>query len=327
MPENKIVAFDPLRAELAKAKTANDERVIDIYTDKGEKEARSLCQKFRNAKTRCKEIHKATKEKALRECQQIDAESNACLLTLNGMIDVWMVPIKEKAAAEQAKLDAIEAKKKQDLADIEAIRLADLKAREEAAEIKEAAFAEKQAEHDAEVKAYNDKIALQKQADELAAKTISDLKEAAAKAEQDAIDAQQAAEDAAVEAAKMAEENERLETERVEREKNIKLQAEKDARIEAERKAEQHKQDVIAAAKKALADAAAATKVIEDKRIADEKEADEKEAKRVADLDRREEVEKGIWRGIQNITGNDKLTTMIADAIIAGKIPHVTITY
>jgi hypothetical protein len=335
---SKLVAFDPIRLELAKVKKANAERVFDYETPAGEKDARSWVHKLRGTKSKINEIHKTTKQKALAACQLVDSERNECIATIEEMIDVHMKPINVIAdrikAEEQAKVDAIQAAKEK----AEAVRLADIKAQEEENERKAKELAKMQADIEAEQKAKQEAIdeAIRKQ--ELAEKAIAEAAEKIEQAEKEAAEIVSAAravakkaeqeKATAVQFAKeTAEASKQQEAERVQREANIKLQAEKDAREKAEKKEAEHKQDLIDAAAKAEVEERAKAEAEKEEAKRVEREAAEKEAKRVADEKHREKVENVIEKAINDIIGDDLIARNLVIAIVNGEIPHVTINY
>lgn len=122
--------------------------------------------------------------------------------------------------------------------------------------------------------------------------------------------------------------------ERVEREKRIAEEAAETANRKAEEaiaKAEQEKKDAIERAEREKKEAVDAEK----QKAVDAQEAAEAESERIAQIEadriankkHRNKIYDQIHEGIYVITKDVAITKKIADAIVAGKIPNVTINY
>ena len=249
--ENKLVQFDPIKAQIAEYKQANENLVFDYEDKQGNKDARSHVAKLRKVKTALKAIHKEVKAGALAECQAIDKENRDLHAEVEEMIDVHAVPIKriEEAEANELRLKA-EAMAAEQAAEQERQRK-ELEEREAALAVKEA---EMQAKEDA-IKLAADKARFET---EQAEREKEIAEEAKVKAEQEAANKIKAAEDAAA---------------------NAKAQAEADAkaREEARTRAEREKEDKRIAAEAIAADA-------ERRRVEDVKHRDQVEAEIKQDI-------------------------------------------
>ena len=197
--DQDLVAFSPLRAEIAKYKKVNANLVFDISTVKGEKDARSHIAKLRKVKTQIAAIHKDAKAGFLAGGRKCDTEKNTLTADVDEMIDVQWKPIKdkedaankiafEKAEAHRIEREADEAERIRKITEAEEeiaqqqrdLEIAQEKVQKEAERLEyesKAQEREKQATIDAEAKAESDKAEALKQAE-------AD-KEAAVQAEKD----------------------------------------------------------------------------------------------------------------------------------------------
>jgi len=304
-----LAAFDEIRAGIALYKKENASLVFDYEDPNGEKEARSHIYKLRLAKGKVVAIHKETKAEALAVCRAIDDEKNTLIADVEEMIDVHMTPIKAiedrrqeeiraKAEAERLEKERIEQERQDAIAKQEAEvaqRLADLKAKEEAAERAERERLAKICEEERRLVREREILEADKRAEVEAKRREAEAKKQAE------IDKQ--------EALKRADQEKQEALDRAEREKQEAIEAEREkARKEAEAKA------------KAEAERIAAEKA-EQERLA------EIERKRQANERHRKKIEKETWDGLFVILKDDILTDTVAHYIKIGEIPNVTINY
>ncbi len=148
-----IVAFDEVKAEMAKYKAKNESLVFDYEDAKENAAARSHIFGMRKMKTAITAVHKTTKAEALAACQAIDTEKRTLITAVDDMIEYHAKPIRkidERVRAEaEAKIKAVEDAKREaeekrqaELAAKEA-ELAEREAKVKAAEEAQKAEAEK----------------------------------------------------------------------------------------------------------------------------------------------------------------------------------------
>ncbi len=185
-PDQDLVAFDPIMAEIAKYKKVNADLVFNITTEKGEKEARSHVYSLRKVKTQLESIRKDAKAEFLAGGRKVDAKGKVLHAEMDEMIDLHWKPIRakevaankiafEKAEAHRIEREADEAERIRKITEAEEkiaqqqrdLELAKEKVRKQAEQLEYEANAqerEKQATVDAEAKAESDRIAIVAQA-------------------------------------------------------------------------------------------------------------------------------------------------------------------
>ena len=158
MPETKIVVFDTVKDQIAKARSYVEESKFDYEDPKQNKEARSLIARVRKLKAPLNLAHKEAKAEALSVCKALDTMKRECLAEIDELIDVHDKPVQavadRKATEEQKRLDdiRIEAERvaKAESDRLEAQRLKQV-AKEE--ELKKREDKVKQAEREKKIKA------------------------------------------------------------------------------------------------------------------------------------------------------------------------------
>lgn len=288
---NEITVFEKFEADLVKFEAVDKETKFDVTTSEGYAECKAYHVKLRKVYNGTDKIRKKTNEDAQQAIKDTNTEAKLILTRIDAMAN----PRKSMMDAEDAKVQ----KKIDDL--VEANRLiAEQEEADRVAEIErqQKELADAQAKLAADQKAIQDEkdaIEREKQAE---ADKLAAVEEAKRQAEQDAKDA----------------------AAQVERDKQAALA-----------KAEQDKLDAIEAEKEKARKA-------EMKRIADGL-AIKHEKERIAGLEKalkeneehREEIESDIMHDINMVITPveefDSLAKTILDAIITGKISHLTINY
>lgn len=320
----------------------------DLSTEKGRKEIASLAYKVSRSKTALDDAGKAMTEEIKKQAGQIDAARKKIRDQLDALRDEVRKPLTDWEAAEalrkQSALDAIEAVRSHGLpeeyssADVAeaAARVKAIEAKPEYAEylpqIEAArdntlaslrvmyAAAKKQEDQAAELERLRADAEARAEADRIKAE-----QEAAAQAEADRVkrEAEEAEARAKEEAARAARiEAEKAEAARVAAEQEKAAAAEREAELarQAREAEERHAREMADA--KAREEAAAQA---ERDRIAAERKAEEDaRAKREADAAHRSKIAADIAEALRAMSGR-ATPEAIADALIAGKIPHVKV--
>lgn len=294
----ELSVFDPIDIKLKEAKAKNALLVFDYEDKQGNKDARSWIAFLRKLKAPVNETHKVGKAEAKKYCDAWDGAKNKRIKTIEEMIEYHYKHIRKIEEAETIRL-AEEALKKKEA--------------EEAAEAEQLAKIEKQkrelAEREAKVQAAEEKVAREKREyriEQVAKKDADEnarqkAEEAHVKAERERINAENARKQAAVHA------------------ENAKAVAVQKAKDEA---AVEKTQFVQRLAQEARA---------EEARLEEEEAA---EQMRIADKEHRSKIHRAIYkRFVFELAHNREQVPsvdepkFITQALIDGKIPHVTINY
>lgn len=309
--KNEIVAYDPIRGELAALKERNDSLVFDYASPAGNKEARSHVYKLRRSKTAVEEVRKKEKASSLEYGRKVDAEANMIERQINEMIDVHQKP-----------LDEIERKEVQRVTELEK-RIANI-----------ARFKECKGHSSAEIQA-----ALSELGGMAIDNSFQEYEVMALMTMEEALQAQKSEFPIAVKREADAAELEVLrkknaEREQKDRDERLQQEAAEKARAEVEAKA---KEEVAAAEKKAADSKAAeeralreAAEAVEKEQLRVKREADEKariDAAREADKKHQSTIHKAIFAAFEEVGINDALSARIIAAIRDQKIPHIKIIY
>jgi hypothetical protein len=321
----------------------------DLSTEKGRKEIASLAYKVSRSKTALDDAGKKLTEDIKRQAGQIDAARKKIRDQLDALRDEVRKPLTDWEAAEELRVQSARAT-------IDEVRFHGLPDEYSSADVAEAAARVKSVEAKPEYAEYlpqieaareNTLAALRvmysaaKKREEQEAELARLRAEAEARAEADRIKAEQEAAaqaeaDRAKREAEEAEESARQEAERAarieaEKAEAARLAAEQEKAAAAEREAALARQAEEAAERhrKELAEAKAreeAAAQAERDRIAAERKAEEDaRAKREADAAHRAKIAKNIANALRAMAG-DASPEKIAEALIAGKIPHVTVS-
>ena len=125
---NELAVFDEVAATIAEYKVENDKLVFDYADKEGAKQAKSHMSKLRKVKGKISEVHKEAKAEALAFGRRLDAKKNEYIGEVDKMIKVH----KEPLDIIEAKVIAESVKRQQEMADVEAKRIAEIEARERA---------------------------------------------------------------------------------------------------------------------------------------------------------------------------------------------------
>ena len=96
----QITEYNEFRNQVVDMVKINAATVFDYDSDKGEKEARSYVYKLRQSKAAIDKKRKELGEDLVSRKKLIDGEAKLLIETVEGMIDVHMKPLEEKAARE-----------------------------------------------------------------------------------------------------------------------------------------------------------------------------------------------------------------------------------
>lgn len=338
-PKSAVAEYQPFYAQLAKLEQDNAALVFDYESKKGNKEARSHVNTLRLTKGALERTRKAAKEESLRIGRAIDSEAKE----IGGRIEAMI-------AVHQAKLDEIEQREKERVANLntrlsaifnhgaesansqefkraistlEQIAIDDTwqELTADAAKAKDARLAELRAMLGDAEKYEAEQAELARLRAEAEARAQKEREEAIAKA---------AEEKARAEAQRALQEAERkAQAEReaaARRELELKLQAEQAERrrIEAEKKAEQDRKDAIA---KAETDKQLAVQAEKDRVAAVAKAEADAQVKREADKAHRAKVNRAALAAMVEGGIAEDCAKACIKLIATGKIPAVQITY
>jgi DNA repair exonuclease SbcCD ATPase subunit len=208
-----LTVFDPIVEQIGKARTAVEAETFDYEDPKQNKAARSLVAKVRRLKAPLNAAHKEAKAKALEVCKTLDAKKREYLAEIDAIIDIHDKPIKE-----------IESR--------EARILAEKKAEEERKQREEQERLEKQRKEqearEAELRRREEELARQEREKQIRAEAEEKAKEEAKREAEAAIQREKERADRAI---REAEEQRRKQTEA---EAKRKADAEHRARVLAE---------------------------------------------------------------------------------------------
>ena len=349
--EQPLAVYDPFRSMIAEMKETNSKTAFDYADSKGNKEARSYIYKLRQSKTAIEEARKKEKAASLEYGRKVDAQAKELTSEIDGMINVHLKPLQEIEEKETQRVATIKSniqwfvirqqcaghssdELKKSLAEI-ALKMHG----DDYAEFTEQAVAER----DKAVEAHKLEIpvAEKREADQAELERLR--KETAERDQRDREEKLKA------EAAEKAREEERLAAEKRVEELRLKAEAdqrEKDAALEAERKAaeeslkkereaaEAREQELRLAAENATKEKEAAERRAAEAADNERKRAEEEQAQKLAKQKKREEDEAHkakIKDDIKAFLLSDEIEELVADyivaALVAGKIPHVTINY
>lgn len=290
--------------------------VPDLTTAKGRDAIASLAYKVSRSKTALDEAGKKLTEDAKREISVVDAARKKIRDKLDALRDEARKPLTEW---EQAEKDRVQRAKDA----LEAVRHHGMAGDEGSADIRAAADVIKAVEAKEEYGEYLPQIEAAREATlnalrgmYAAAKNREDQEAEleALRAEKAEREAKEQAEREAREAAALAAELVRIEQERL-------AQIERDKQEAAQRAAEEAEKRAAAAEAER---AEAAIKAERDRLDAEKKAEADARAKREADQEHRAKITSDIVAALSDMRGNAS-PEQIAEALIAGKIPHVTV--
>ncbi len=194
---NELAVFDEVAATIAEYKVENDKLVFDYADKEGAKQAKSHISKLRKVKGKISEVHKEAKAEALAFGRRLDAKKNEYNGEVDKMIKVHKEPLDvieaELIEKSMAVLRAKEEAEAMRLAEIEAreraIILAEEKIAREKSEAEEKIRTEKAKEAERVMKAQQEEIAFVKEEKRIAEEKVEKVRieaEEKAKAESDA---------------------------------------------------------------------------------------------------------------------------------------------
>lgn len=310
---------------LAKVETAARAHQPDTRTATGRKAIASVAYQVARSKTAFDDAGKALTEAMRKQISSVDAERRRIRDRLDALKDEVRAPLTEWEQAEAARVEAIKDRIaglhvpmhgadattiKARIAEVETVAINDSWAEfvADAAKAKDAALADLRQALDAAL--WREEQARREEAERARMAAEAEARRVAEEAEREAKRAAQieAEKQAAVEAA------ERRARETAEREA-----AEKIRDVEARMQRE------LEAAARAKAEAEAAAKREADRREAEAKAQADADARRAADTKHRTIVRDRIAAAVEPMIGNASVACDVADALMAGKIPHVEV--
>jgi len=125
---NELAVFDEVAATIAEYKVENDKLVFNYADKEGSKQARSHISKLRKVKGKISEVHKEAKAEALAFGRKLDAKKNEYTGEVDKMIKVHKEPLDVIEAEVVAKSMAVLRAKEE----AEAMKIAEIEARERA---------------------------------------------------------------------------------------------------------------------------------------------------------------------------------------------------
>ena len=183
-----IVVFDEVAATIAEYKVENDKLVFDYADKEGAKQAKSHISKLRKVKGKIGEVHKEAKAEALAFGRRLDAKKNEYNSEVDKMIKVHKEPLDVIEAEVVAKSMAVLRAKEE----ADAMRVAEIEARERAIILAEEKIAREKDEA---------KEKIRQEAIEAGAQIIKEQQEQIAKAEEEKRIAEETTERVRMEAA------------------------------------------------------------------------------------------------------------------------------
>lgn len=321
----------------------------DVTTAKGRKAIASLAYKVSQSKTALDEAGKKLNEDARKQIDAVDAERRKLRARLDTLRDEVRKPLDDWEAAEDARIDRAKAA----LQEVKTTGLTGEDTSEQikaqADRVKAVVVAEEFGEYISQIttarentlvilraaysaakRAEDQEIELAKLRAEAEERAEADrLRIEAERAEQARLDAERAEaerlaqierdkQEAAEKAAREAEERARIEAERAKHEADERAEAER--RAAAEREAELHRQ-----IEQERARAEAAAQAERDRIFAQQQAEADARAKREADQAHREKITADIEAALSEMAGK-ATPRLIAEALIDGRIPHVTVS-
>jgi len=333
----ELTIYTPIAKQLAEIKAGNAALVFDYENPEDNKRARSYVFKLRQLKGDTERMRKEEKAASLEYGRKVDAAAKAIVDELDEMIEVHATPLAEIEQREKDRIAAIQERilslSPEMPLEATAAEVADIIAVIEAIPIDDT-FAEF--------------VADAAKAKDASLIRLRNLHAQLAKAEADAAELDRLRR--AEEERKAEAERERVRQETAVREERIRKEAEERARVEAEQKAAQEREAAArrereakeaadrremelrlenekAEREKAEANARAERirRETEERMKAEQAERERREKaaadKRRRDKERVDQVRREIVAAIQNMTFEQAV-----DAMMAGKVPHVTVT-
>jgi hypothetical protein len=324
--------LDPL---IARIEAEVRSHVPDVTTKKGRDAIASLAYKVARSKTTLDDAGKMLTDEQRKQIAVVDAARRAMRDRLDALKDEARKPLDAWETAEQERVAALKARM---------VRLRDAAPPEETPEAFAALIARVEAtaiddtwqEFTAEAAQVKD-ATLKRLRD--AADLIRLRAEAAARAEADRIAAERAAEAERQRLAAEAEAQRKADEERREAERAAQIERDRQeaaaraAREVEERAAEQAEKDrQVAAAREAelqrqldaqKAETERAAQAERDRLAEQQRAAQEAEERRAADVAHRARIRKEIIAAIETCGGAGIVASLVADAILEGKVPHV----
>lgn len=139
---NELAVFDEVAATIAKYKVENEKLAFNYESKEGAKQAKSHISKLRKVKGKVSEVHKEAKAEALAFGRRLDAKKNEYNGEIDKMIKVHKEPLDViEAEVVEKSMAALRAKE-----EAEAMRLAEIEARERAIILAEEKIAREKAE-------------------------------------------------------------------------------------------------------------------------------------------------------------------------------------
>lgn len=288
--KQELAVFDPVAAAVTKAKEECANIVLCYDTPDEIKEARSFIYRLRQLKAPINEVHKLQKAAAKSLCDALDGRRNTLICAVDSMIEEKFAPIREIEEAETLRLAENQLRVQREEEEKQEKARLELEAREKAVWDEREALEKEKAEIKKKVREARIALDAKRQAEADAKQALIDAED---KARQDAINAENARKQAIVDA--------------------------DNAKAAAVQKA---KDDAVAEAQEKERLAIEAQEREREERVL----AEHKETERINDDRHCSQIHRAICLKLMEDI-DKQAATVVTQALIDGKIPHVTINY
>lgn len=341
--------IDPL---IKKIRDEVSQHVPDLTTEKGRKEIASLAYKVSRSKTALDDAGKTLTEDIKKQAAVIDAARKKIRDQLDALRDEVRKPLTDWEAADELRRNRAKGALSQvqgyDLGDefssadvmAEAARIKAVEAKPEYAEylpMIEAArastletlravfsAAKKREDQEAELAKLRAEAAAREEADRIKAEQESARQAEIDRARREAEEAEARRIADEQRAAQIEAEKAQAARQAAEQEREAAARREADLAREAAEQAERHRLELIAAEEKRLRDLEAAAQAERDRLAAEQRAVDEARLKREADIAHRAKITSDIANALRAMSGA-ATPELLAEALIEGRIPHVTV--
>jgi colicin import membrane protein len=325
----KITEYNEFRNQVSDMVKINAATVFDYESDKGEKEARSYVYKLRQSKSAIEKKRKELGEDLVARKKMIDGEAKELIITVDGMIDVHMKPLEEKAEREaerKAKIDSA-------FRDINDLLHATVDVGSEQIEKRIAigtAF---------DMSIFQERREEAENALSAIMKTLYERKNIALQQEQEAAERERQRIEQEAEIARLRDAEaerqrkdaeEQAERDRIANKERLQREADERARKAADEAAQAKIREAESAQRKAEEEAARVKRdaeAAEAKRIADAKAQADADAKRAADIEHRKKINNAILVSIMETGITEQQGKDIIKLIASGLVANLKITY
>lgn len=297
--DQRLVEFNPVRAQIKKAKEENAKLSFNVNDDKELDAAKKHVKHLKSIRKKVEETHKKVKAEALQFGRDCDSVKRELMADMNEMIDLHEGPIKQKKADEEARIQ-------KHLENVKALQLPEVLPNT-SAELKKLQTAISETTIDESWEEYEKPAATAKKL------SLDLLKPKIEWAEKQEANERELAELRQKEAEREAEA--KAEAERIREEERKRIEAENEERREKE------KQEAIEQAKKDEAERI-------EREQKEKEEADRKaEEQRKADETHKNKIMNQMFDVLSEIGLTDEDADTVTKALVEGKIPHTVVQF